>query len=419
MKFIEKRMILGVSGGIAAYKTAELVSGLVQRGLAIDVIMTQAAQALVGSKTFQALTGRGVYTSLWEEDSSPLAHIQVTAQADLFAVIPATANIIAKYAAGIADDLLTTALLAYDGAVLIAPAMNLRMYKHPATQANLNVLRERGVEIVGPSEGRLACGDEGEGRLAPLAQIEFHILRLLERQKELADRLVLVTAGGTREKIDAVRFIGNPASGRMGYALARASALRGAKVVLVSANSSLPDPYGVEVVKVRSADDMASAVFERAQEAQVVIMAAAVGDYAPKETSSEKIKKGAGGLTLELSPTVDILAELGKRKREGQVLVGFAAESDQLEENARKKLVAKNLDLVCANPINEEGVGFASEDNLLTLIDPSGVTSRLPLMSKDEVAEQVIERIVEIISRGENISPDNLPSHERKDAGDG
>lgn len=405
MTLAGKKLILGVTGGISAYKTADLVSGLVQKGLSINVIMTKSATSLVGEKTFEALTGNKVYTSLWEKDSSPLAHIQLTREAHLFAVIPATANIIAKYSAGIADDLLTTALLAYSGKVLVAPAMNTRMLRHPATQVNLRTLAERGVELVLPASGHLACGEEGEGRLAPLEEIEFRIEQLLETRKELAGLTALVTAGGTREYLDAVRFIGNPATGKMGYALARALVLRGAKVLLISANSQLPPPCGAELLPVVSAQEMAQAVFQHSDTAQIVVMSSAVSDYIPKEVIKNKRKKDGGSWKIELSPALDILAELGKRKTTDQLLVGFSAETEELQENARKKLSAKNLDLICANPINEPGVGFASSENRLLLLDSLGKQLDIPRMSKEMAAELIVDKIIELLEKKGLITP--------------
>ena len=405
MTLAGKKLILGVTGGISAYKTADLVSGLVQKGLSINVIMTKSAASLVGEKTFEALTGNKVYTSLWDKDSSPLAHIQLTREAHLFAVIPATANIIAKYSAGIADDLLTTALLAYSGKVLVALAMNTRMFRHPATQVNLRTLAERGVELILPASGHLACGEEGEGRLAPLEEIEFRIEQLLETRKELAGLTALVTAGGTREYLDAVRFIGNPATGKMGYALARALVLRGAKVLLISANSQLPPPGGAELLPVVSAQEMAQAVFQHSDTAQIIVMSSAVSDYVPKEIIKNKRKKDGGSWKIELSPALDILAELGKRKTTDQLLVGFSAETEELKENARKKLSAKNLDLICANPVNEPGVGFASSENRLLLLDSPGNQLDIPRMSKEMAAELIVDKIIELLGKKGLITP--------------
>ncbi|MGQ9778631.1 MAG: bifunctional phosphopantothenoylcysteine decarboxylase/phosphopantothenate--cysteine ligase CoaBC [Bacillota bacterium] len=388
-----KTVVLGVTGGIAAYKAAELASFLTQRGAAVEVVMTPAACQFVTPLTFRELTGRPVAVDLFAPPARfEIQHVGLAERADLVAVVPATANTIAKVALGLADNLLTSVVLATRKPVLMAPAMNTGMYENPATQVNLARLRERGIVLVGPAEGRLACGAVGMGRLAPLEEIVFAMEKLLS-PGDYREVRVLVTAGGTREALDPVRFLGNRSSGRMGVALARAFALRGAAVTLVAGAMEVPPPPGVEVVRVESTAEMAAAVMARLDEATVVVMAGAPADFRPAEVAGQKIKRGrTERLTVELIPTEDIAAAVGKRKRPGQILVIFAAETEDLLANARQKLVAKGADLVVANDVTEPGSGFGAETNRVHLLTPSAVQS-LPLLPKEEVAWAIADAV--------------------------
>lgn len=393
------RVLLGVSGGVACYRAAELVRSLQRSGVEVQVAMTEAAQRFVTPLTFSSLTGRRVLTSLWsgeaERDADGreggIEHVAVAQEIDALVVAPATAHVLARFANGIADDFLSTVYLATTAPVIVAPAMNVHMWQHAATQANVRVLEERGVRVVAPGAGYLACGMTGEGRLAEVEQIADAAMQVLRGREELAGETVLITAGGTREAIDPVRYLGNRSSGRMGYALAEAAVRRGARVVLVTA-SALGAPAGCEVVRVATAEEMASAVFARLDEASVVVMAAAVADYRPREVSAVKLRR-AGGLTLELEPTEDIVAEIVERRREGTTVVAFAAEMEDLETSARAKLERKGADAIVANDVSVEGIGFESERNAGLFLTRD---RRVELVesSKREMAERVLDEIV-------------------------
>ncbi|GAF26620.1 phosphopantothenoylcysteine synthetase/decarboxylase [Moorella thermoacetica Y72] len=397
-----KNIILGVSGGIAAYKGAELCRLLVQEGATVRVIMTRAAREFITPLTFSTLTGHPALTETFGEGSGgPLTHIDLARGADLFLVAPATANILGKLAAGIADDLLTTTALAVDCPTLVAPAMNVHMFAKAAVQENLVTLKRRGWGIVEPEEGFLACGATGKGRLAALERIVAACRRALAPQ-DFRDRVVLVTAGGTREPLDPVRYIGNYSSGKMGHALARAAWERGARVTLITA-SQLPPPPGVTAVPVRTAAEMLASLKERFNGADVVIMAAAVADFRPGRVADRKIKKETlKELTISLEPTEDILAALG-RVRERQLLVGFAAETEDLLANARHKLAAKGLDLVVANDVTRPGAEFGSDTNIVTLLYPGGRYEELPRLPKLEAAYRILDAVAALprFCRGE------------------
>ena len=392
-----KRLVLAVSGGIAAYKAAELLRLLTAAGASVRVVMTKNAQWFVGKTTFEALSGKPVFYDMFDDaGAGAIRHIDWAQEADAVIVAPATANIVGKMANGIADDTLSTFLMAATGAKIVCPAMNTHMYENPAVQRNLNQLRADGVTVVAPDAGNLACGTVGPGRLPDPSVIFDRVVHRLSA-KDFEGKTVLVTAGPTREYIDPVRFISNPSSGKMGYAVARAAEHRGARVLLVSGPTSISPPLGVETVFVETAQEMAGAVFERAGDAAVIVKTAAVGDYAPKETKDRKIKKVTDTLTLELAMTEDILLSLGRQKRDSQVLVGFAAETDALEANAEKKLREKNLDLIAANLLGGADAGFGADTNKVTLFFPDGRKEALPVMDKDAVAHALLDRVRGII----------------------
>ncbi len=397
-----KTIVLGVTGGIAAYKAAEIASQLTQAGAKVNVVMTEEATQFVTPVTFRALTGYPVVTKMFDLASEfGIEHVALARAADLVVVAPATANIIAKLAAGIADDMLCCTVLATRAPVLIAPAMETNMYSNPVTQDNLAKLRARDFEIVGPASGRLASGEEGLGRLADLGDIMGSICQLLGRGGDLAGSHILVTAGGTQEPIDPVRYIGNRSSGKMGYALAEAARDRGARVILVTAPSDLPEPVGVDVVKVNTAEEMYYAVQNLASQADTLVMAAAVADYRPKSRAKEKIRKGESGLTVELERTQDILGSV----RGNFIKVGFAAESTDLVENAKEKLQQKELDLIVANDITARDSGFETDTNRVTIIDREGKIDNVPLLPKREVAEMILDRVVALLPRRKSHRP--------------
>ncbi len=392
-----KFITLGVTGGIAAYKAADLASKLTGRGAAVHVIMTGAAGEFVRPLTFEALTGNPVYTDLFcSSHQFRIPHIDLAHRADLLLVAPATANVLGKLAHGIADDLLSTAVLAASCPVLLCPAMNVKMYAHRAVQNNLARLREYGYHLVEPEEGRMACGQSGRGRLPGTETIIGAVESLLARPADMKGLTVVVTAGGTREPIDPVRYISNRSSGKMGYALAGAASDRGARVILISAPTSLETPPGVELVSVESAREMHEAVMRFYPGADVVIKAAAVADYRCGAISGHKIKKEGETLTLELVRNPDILGELGMTKREGVTLVGFAAETRDLDHNARQKLSQKNIDLLVANDVTVSGAGFGSDTNIVKLFYAGGKAESLPLMSKGEVARKILDAVLKI-----------------------
>lgn len=391
----KKTIVLGVTGSIAAYKAAELASQLTQAGAAVHVIMTEEAVQFVSPVTFRALTGRPVVTEMFDLASEfSIEHVSLARAADIVVIAPATANIIAKLAAGMADDMLCCTVLATRAPVLIAPAMETKMYDNQVTQDNLSELKSRDFIIVGPSAGWLASGREGLGRLADINEILGVIRRVLGRDGDLAGKHVVVTAGGTQEPIDPVRYIGNRSSGKMGYALAEAARDRGAKVSLVTAPAYIAAPVGVEVVKVTTAQEMRQVVENLAPRTDALIMAAAVADYRPKSAAGQKIKKGDAGLTLELECTPDILGAL----KGSFIKVGFAAESANLEENAREKLRQKGLDLIVANDITSGDAGFDVDTNRVTIIDKEGGIDSLPLLTKHEVAERVLDRVARLLA---------------------
>ena len=391
----DKKILLCVTGGIAVYKAAALTSKLVQAGAHVKVILSESAQKFVAPLTFQALARNEVYVDTFDEKNPHvIAHIDLADWADLILLAPATANTIGKIASGIADNMITTVLLAATSPVWIAPAMNVHMYDHPAVKKNLSILAEFGYQFIEPSEGYLACGYVGKGRLEEPEKIVELVQQFFTNQahKNLKGKTVVVTAGPTREKIDPVRFISNHSTGKMGYALAVEAKKQGAHVVLVSGPVELPAPAGLDVVKVESAEEMYNEVLKYYDSADVVIKTAAVADYRPKITYDHKVKKQAGDSSIELERTKDILLELGKRKK-NQVLVGFAAETENIEEYARKKLTAKNADMIVANNVKAEGAGFGTDTNIVTLFKRSGSVLDLPLMSKSEVAKRIIGEI--------------------------
>lgn len=396
------RITLGVTGGVAAYKAAELVRRLQQEGHGVQVVMTRSAREFVTPLTFAALSGQKVITDLFGDSSggeanleSAIEHIAVAQRTDLLLVAPATADIIAKFARGIADNFLTTLYLACTAPVVVAPAMNVNMWNHAATQENVASLRMRGVRIVEPAEGYLACGMSGPGRLAGLEDILASVHEVTKAQRDLEGETILISAGPTCEDLDPVRYITNRSSGKMGFAIAEAAARRGAKVILVSGPVNLETPAGVERVDVRSAQEMYRAVVDRFAEASIAILAAAVADYRPVERRSEKIKKGNAPLEISLEPTTDILAEVAKKKGR-RIVVGFAAETDQVAENARKKLASKNADLIVANDVTAEGAGFDQDTNVVTLFSCDGRDLALPKLAKSEVAQRILDEVVRL-----------------------
>ena len=390
----DRHIVLGVTGGIAAYKACDLTSRLVKAGARVRVVLTEHACHFVPPLTFETLSGSPAYTDTFAPRAE-MEHISLAKWADAFVVAPATANCLAKLANGIGDDLLSTTALAMTAPVLIAPAMNANMWRHPATQANFNTLLARGVRAVGPASGRLACGDDDVGRMAEPAEIVEALDALLNPRHDFAGVRVMVTAGPTVERIDPVRYITNRSTGKMGYAIAEAARDRGAEVVLVSGPVALAVPAGVERVSVESSAQLCDAVLERGAWADVVIQAAAPADCRPVSVADHKIKKDGAGMTLALENTTDIAAELGRRKRDGQLLVAFAAETDDVLENARGKLVRKNADLIVANDVTRTDAGFGANTNAVTLITREDMRA-LPLMSKRDVADGILDRIAEL-----------------------
>ena len=394
------KVALGVCGGIAAYKAAEIVRSLQDRGIRVQVIMTDSAQEFVRPLTFAALSGEKVITGMFNRDAgaepnidSAIEHIAVAQSIDALVVAPATADVLAKFAQGIANDFLTTLYLATTAPVVVAPAMNVNMWEHPATQQNLETLRKRGVRIVEPGSGYLACGMTGPGRLAENEAVVAAAVEALGASQDLAGETVLITAGPTREKIDPVRYLTNRSSGRMGYALAEAARRRGARVLLVTGPTSLKPPSAAEVVGVESAKQMLDAVLRLLPEASIVIKTAAVADYTIADPAEQKLKR-AGRMTLDLMPAPDILAEIFRHKK-SQLIIGFAAETENVIENARKKLQTKSLDAIVVNDVSREGVGFDSDRNAVTIITKSE-TIPVPETTKWEVAQRVLDCVVEM-----------------------
>ena len=389
-----KHIVLGVTGSIAAFKIASLASMLKKQKADVTVIMTQNAVNFINPITFESLTGNKCLVDTFDRNfQHKVEHISLAKQTDVFLVAPASANVIAKAAHGIADDMLTTTLLACRCPKIFAPAMNTRMYQNPIVQDNMKILENYGMEVVTPALGYLACGDTGEGNM-PDPEVLFESIVKALAPKDMSGIKVLVTAGPTREKIDPVRYITNHSSGKMGYAIARAAMLRGADVTLVTGKTDLTPPMGVNTVKIISAADMAQAVKECAGEQDIIIKAAAVADYRPKYTSDEKMKKKDEDMCIELERTQDILGFLGAHKKEGQFLCGFSMETENMIENSRKKLEKKNLDLIVANNLKEQGAGFGTDTNIVTLLSKED-TIQLPIMSKEEVADRLLDYIVE------------------------
>ncbi len=391
----DKTVLLGVTGGIAAYKSASLASLLVKAGATVRVIMTEHAQNFINPITFETLTGHKCITDTFDRNFEfHVEHVALAKKADVILTAPATANIIAKLAHGIADDMLTTTILASRAPKIIAPAMNTGMYENPVTQNNLKLLAEYGMEIVPPSSGRLACGDEGAGKMPEPDVLFQYILRELAYEKDMAGLHVMVTAGPTCESIDPVRYITNHSTGKMGYSIAKICMLRGADVTLVTGRTSLVPPPFVDVVSVTSAKDMFDAVTARSNDMDVIVKAAAVADYRPLHVAEEKVKKSDTSLSIELERTDDILKYLGEHKRSHQFLCGFSMETEHMLENSRRKLTEKNLDMIVANNLKIQGAGFGTDTNIVTMITPDSLTE-LALMSKDEVAVKLIDFILE------------------------
>jgi len=400
------KIALGVTGGVAAYKAAELVRRLQQEKLDVQVVMTRAAQEFIAPLTFAAITGQRVITDMFRAgDAGPanvesaIEHIAVAQRIDLLLVAPATADILGKFAHGIAEDFLTTLYLATKAPVVVAPAMNVNMWGHAATRNNVSALRASGVHVVEPDEGYLACGMTGAGRLAATETIAKKVCEVLGLRRDLEGQTVLVSAGPTCEDIDPVRFLTNRSSGKMGYALAEAAHRRGARVILVSGPTDRKIPEGVDWVPVRSAEEMRRAVIDRARESNIAVLAAAVADYRPAAMEKKKIKRGEASFTLELEPTPDILAELGRERAQSngrRVLVGFAAETESVAENARQKLARKGADIIVANDVTQEGAGFDTDTNIVTLFIHDGREIPLPKMNKLVVANHILDHVLEI-----------------------
>ena len=394
-----KTIVLGVSGGIACYKAVELVRLLVREGFTVRVIMTREAMEFVTPLTFQTLSGHPVATEIFSlTQESQIGHINLADQADLFVLAPATANLVGKLAAGIADDLLTTVLMATRAPLLIAPSMNIHMYENPILQENIRKLKRVGYHFMEPVEGYLACGYEGKGRL-PEPQDIVEAIQGLLKKKDLTSERLLITAGPNHEPLDPVRYISNRSSGKMGYALARQGMRRGAEVTLISGPTSLIPPAGARLIPVKTAAEMRRAVLKEFPKATAVLMAAAVADYHPEKFVAQKIKRAKGALQLSLKPNPDILRELGMKKN-GRILIGFAAETESLIANAKRKLREKNLDLIVANDVTEEGCGFDGDTNKATILDKTGAVHPLPLMSKDDLADRIYDYLLELKTKG-------------------
>ena len=395
---MSKTVVLGVSGGIAAYKACDVVSRLRKENIQVNVIMTKHATEFVSALTFQSISQNPVAVEMFEPVTNwDIEHISLAKKADIFLIAPATANVIGKIANGIADDMLSTTVMATKAPVVIAPAMNTNMYENPVTQANIQKLKDLGYIFIEPGYGRLACGDLGPGKLAEPDLIVENIKFLLNKTDELKGKNVLVTAGPTQEAIDPVRYITNKSTGKMGYALAYQAALMGAKVTLVTGPTNIEIPFGIsEVIKIKSAGQMYETVTSRFDEMDIVIKSAAVADYKPKNISDSKIKKSDSDLVLELDRNKDILFELGKLKTK-QVLVGFAAETDDLIANAQKKLAKKNLDFIVANDLKQEGAGFAGDTNIVKLLFADGNIEELPIMTKNQLSKEIYDKIIYIM----------------------
>lgn len=389
-----KHIVLGITGSIAAYKIASLASMLKKQGADITVIMTQNATNFINPITFETLTGNKCLVDTFDRNFQySVEHVSLAKQTDVFLIAPASANVIAKAAHGIADDMLTTTLLACECPKIVAPAMNTRMYRNPIVQDNLKVLQRYGMEVLTPATGYLACGDTGEGKM-PEPEFLFEAILKALHPKDMKGLKVLVTAGPTREKIDPVRYISNHSTGKMGYAIARAAMMRGAEVTLVTGKTSLTPPAGVYTVEITTAADMAQAVKDRAADQDIIIKSAAVADYRPKFTANEKMKKKDTDMSIELERTEEILQYLGAHKEKGQFLCGFSMETENMIENSRRKLEKKNLDLIVANNLKEQGAGFGTDTNIVTFLSKED-TVQLPIMSKEEVADRLLSYILE------------------------
>ncbi len=396
------KITLGVTGGIAAYKAAELLRALQAKAFDVHVVMTEGAQRFVQPLTFAALSGHRVISGLWEDQTADegagaapaMEHIELAQSTEALVIAPATADTLARLAHGRADDFLSTLYLATLAPVIIAPAMNVRMWEHPAIQANVALLQQRGAVIVPPGSGALACGMQGAGRLAEISSIVEAVLGVLHHSEDLAGETVLITAGGTREAVDPVRFLGNRSSGKMGYALAEAARRRGARVVLISAPTALHPPPGCELLSVTTAEQMRQAIFERLAEASVVIMSAAVADYRPRLIAEQKLRR-SGPMTLELEPTADILSEIVVRRSPGVLVIGFAAETQDALASGRAKLIRKGADAIVLNDVSREGLGFDSDNNAATFLTPSTAID-LPAMSKRALAERILGEVLQL-----------------------
>jgi len=394
-----KKIILGITGGIAAYKSAELCRRLKKSGAEVQVIMTQSGMKFITPLTMECLSEKEVITEMFPERRIVgTRHISLAKWADLILIAPATYNLIGKISSGIADDILTTVISSTRALVVFAPTMNVNMYENPICQQNIEKLRKLGYRFIEPGVGDLACGDVGKGRMAEPEEIQNEVIKLLNERKDLTGQSILVTASRTEEPIDAVRFLSNRSSGKMGYAMAEEAFARGAKVTLISGPSELNPPPGINLIKVRTADEMFKAVKKHFAKSDTLIMTAAVSDFTPEKVSSGKIKKQETELDLKLKPTPDILKEVGRNKGK-KVLVGFAVETENEIENAKLKLKEKNLDLIAVNNPNLKGAGFEADTNIATLIDKKGKVEKLPLMSKKELAEKIIDRVVKILNR--------------------
>ncbi|MCC3867318.1 bifunctional phosphopantothenoylcysteine decarboxylase/phosphopantothenate--cysteine ligase CoaBC [Terrisporobacter mayombei] len=396
-----KTVVIGVSGGIAAYKACDIVSRLKKLNANVHVIMTKGATEFVTPLTFQSLSQNYVVSDMFEEPKTwDVEHISLAKKADVFLIAPATANVIGKVANGICDDMLTTTVMATTGRVLIAPAMNTNMYKNPILQRNISSLKELGYNFVNPESGRLACGDEGEGKLASPEIIVNEVVKLLNnKNNDLQGKKIMITAGPTVERIDPVRYITNRSTGKMGYAIAKIAADRGADVTLVSGPTNIEPPSNIKkLIKIQSAEDMYNAIIDNLDENQVIIKSAAVADYKPKAYSDKKIKKSNDDLVIELDRNKDIAYELGKIKKD-KVLVGFAAETNDLIENAKGKVNKKNLDFIVANDLTEEGAGFGTDTNIVKIIDKEGNINKYPQMKKDEVANVILDKVKSLLEK--------------------
>ena len=392
-----KTVLLGVTGGIAAYKAAALASTLVKLHAAVEVVMTENATKFVAPLTFEQLTGRRVSVDTFDRNFvHQVEHISLAQRTDLVIIAPATANVCAKLANGLADDMLTTTVLACRCPKLIAPAMNTAMYENPVTQDNLEKLRHYGWEVIDPAVGRLACGAEGAGKLPEPEVLTEHILRVLAKEKDLAGKKVLITAGPTRQALDPVRFLTNHSTGKMGYAIAKMAMLRGAQVTLVTGPTAITPPSFVDVVEVVSAEDMFNAVQKFSRDADMIFMAAAVADYTPATVSEQKIKKKDGDMSIALDRTQDILLWLGQNRRPGQVICGFSMETENLLQNSSAKLEKKNVDMICANSISTPGAGFGVDTNIITLITKDD-TTQLPLLSKEGAADAILNKALTLL----------------------